>query len=162
MAKIETVFQVQEKIPINALDLHQVKIVNLYNQAINIPKIRQIIYFLCNDKGYYSGIKREGRNFFLDLTESSIQTEYQDRLIFFVKKILRAYHEHRILEITPFGQWWKVQATFDCRTLAHKERGILTKILKQENKRLETLGIKYRRQKRRYVRKIFEANFLKK
>lgn len=159
MNRIEIVSQDLKNTNINALDIYQVEIVNIYNQAINIAKIRQTIYFLCRDKGYCSNIERKGSNFFLSFTQLSLQCIYQDRLIFMVKQILRAYHERKVLKLSESGRWWEVHATIDCGLLSHNERGILTKILKQENKRLATLGIKSRRQKRRYARKAFEENF---
>lgn len=155
MSRIENITQKAEEINMNVLDIYQFQIVSLYNKAINIPNIRQMIYFLCMGKGYMSCINKQDGKFFVHLNEVAVQGEYQNLVIFFAKKLLRAYHERKVIELAPYGQWWKVYATFDCSSLSHEERGILTKILKQENKRLAAMGIKNRRQKRCYDRTIF-------
>lgn len=154
--KIENIFYKQEKININTLDIYQIRIINLYHEAINIPRIRQMIHFICYGKGYASKIKKQHGKFYVQFEHDSAGRGYQSYIIFMVKKIIEYYHKKEVIKLYPLGQWWKVHATFDCSTLSHEERGLLTKILKEENKRLKFLGIKNRREKKRYMRKVYE------
>ncbi len=158
MNKIEIFFEKPDRNQRNTIDLYQIQVINLYTEAINIPRIKEMIDFICRDKGYMSGIKQDEANYFVQLGPS-VQCSYQDLVIGFAKKLLRYYHEGKTIKITPWGRPFEKPVTFDCRSLSHEERGMLTKILKMENKRLSNMGIKNRRQKKRFSREIFLSEF---
>lgn len=151
---------INTSINLQVLDIYQIKIIDLYKKAININNIRNLLMFICQSKGYSSYISETEGSFSVLIDKNqhpkeSIQCNYNYAVIYPVKRILTAYHKKEVLKI---GFWPKEQESFDPQRLTKKELGILTKILKLENKRLKGLGIKNRRQKEAYYRNIFLAS----
>ena len=154
------------KINLNVLSISQFEIINLYNQALNIENIRNLLIFMCRSKGMLPYLEEDNSSFFVSLdrykkncpshVKENIQADYNNAVIYLVKRMLTAYHKKKLLKI---GFWFEKQKSFDPQCLTRKELGILTKILKLENKRLKKIGIKNRRQKEAYYHNIFLASY---
>lgn len=142
---------------VDSLDIYQIEIVQLYEEAINQPNIRQCIYFLTRKYGLYSAIKKKSGRFFIDFNRENrvLQFKYNSTVIFTIKRILTEYHKKSPIVIKESLWANSPEIVFDTQKLTKNDRGILTKILKKENQRLALLGVKNRRQKRAYDRKIF-------
>lgn len=157
---------IDTNINLQVLDIYQFQILDMYNKALNIDNIRNLLIFTCGSKGLLSYLSEKENSFFVSLgkyknnsnhlRKENIQSDYNDAVIYLVKKMLTAYHKKEKLKI---GFWFDEQKSFDPQCLTKKELGILTKILKLENKRLRRMGIKSRRKKEAYYRKIFWATY---
>ncbi len=151
MKKIELI--IQQKVEINALDLYQYENISLYNHALTFDKIRKIINCIARDKGYLTGIvELDGVTSVCLPDKGNIHFHYRYLIIHMIQRILRGYHEKKVISITLNCQ---TVDEFDCATLSKIERGIITKILKQENKRLARMGIDSSRKRKQYDTKLF-------
>ena len=155
--------QESHQIVINVLDIYQFEIVGLYNEVLNNKKLRTLLYFICRSKGYSPYLGKENGSFNVDLNKydqydatnrkDNLQLKYHDAIIHFVKKMLTVYHKKEILRSNSWYE--KKSIEFDTQTLNKRERGLLTKILRKENKRLKDIGIIGRRKKKAYYLKIY-------
>lgn len=135
-----------EKIVLDTLDIYQVQIIELYQDALNISNIKNLLETLLANKGV--------------LTSRFLNPVFKDKgaqwdyimIIDMVKKMLKAYHQKKPIEVLDIYR--NRQGYFDPQDLTKKERGILTKILKGENKRLKKKGIFSRRDRKAYTRRI--------
>lgn len=156
-----------EKIIINALDIYQLQIIDSYNKALNIKNIRTLLHFICRSRGYSPYLSKTDDVFHVSLNkydkylaeniQENSQEKYNSAVISMVKRMLTTYHKKKPININH--KWWETPVEFDPSILTKKELGILTRILKKENKRLELLGIVGRRKKKAYYRKIFFASY---
>ena len=92
-----------------------------------------------------------------DKERKNIQDKYNSAVIFIVKRMLTSYHQKKSIRLNPHYE--RIIVEFDPQILTRVERGILTKILKQENKRLKKLNIIEKRKKKAYYRQIFMASY---
>lgn len=156
-----------KKIIINALDIYQFEIIELYNEALNMLNIRTFLHFICRSRGL-SGYLSKINGFFhvslnkydkyhADNIKENMQEKYNSAVIHLVKKMLTAYHKKKPININH--KWWETPIEFDPNILTRKELGMLTKILRAENKRLKSLGIVGRRKKKAYYLKLFMTSY---
>ena len=155
MNKIEHIVQDQYRQDVNVLDIYQIKNISLFNELLNTSNIRHAMYVLAGGKGYFIPLIRGGKQYTIDMEcvplgrKKNYQASYDEYIIYIARKLLQYYHERRVIHVTQFGRNEKL-TSFNYSTICKKSRGILTKILKEENKRLALMGIKHRRQKRRH------------
>lgn len=162
MGKIEHIIKKSQEIDVTVLDMYQYAIIELYNkELLSIPRIREYLNFISRYRGMTQGYLGIDGKYQVHLRGIADQSDYQGHLILMIKRMLQGFHEKKIITLTEHGQWWKILGTFDCRSLTKKELGIMTKILKQEKRRLGLLGIKNSRQKKKYLNQIFLTSFPK-
>ena len=136
----------------DVLDIHQIQIIRMYDEALNMPNIRSLIFHLRRSRALLTYIERNGQNFYFSMRGiKNFQSHYNWCLVFIVKKILQAYHKKEVIKISWI--YGKNNPGFDTKKLTKKERGILTMILKEENRRLKRMGIVGRRKRQAYYKR---------
>lgn len=128
------------------LDIQQLQIIGMYEKLLNEKNIYRYLntlgsrgYMTCfekrDDKVVFTGL--QNRDSFSSeaafFQKAPLDIMYEDKVIFFCKKLLTAWHKkegikYETRKSTDLGQTVSSELT-------HEQRGVLTKILKMENKR---------------------------
>ncbi len=145
MARIDIIQQQLQPKEQNVLDIYQIQIISMYDKLINDKNISQYLYAL-QFRGYVTGIIRiQGKMQFTIGENQNANSAYKWGLIFFVKKLLTDWHANRRC-YRPASLRYSVKGSKRSRrkegyvytNLTKQQRGVLTKILKIENKRLKS------------------------
>lgn len=152
MTKIDIMQQQLQPVEQNVLDIYQYQALGLYNKLLKEKNILDYLWYL-NSQGYSLPIEKEGdvvtfigcsydymNQYKHAYRHTEIHYMFDTYVIGYCKKMLKAWHDRNIATI-----YWDretrtlVEGSKSKITLSKVQRGILTKILKIENKRQKNL-----------------------
>lgn len=141
MAKIDIIQQQLQPVEQNMLDIYQIEIISMFNKLLNQEDILDFLNYL-NSEGYSLPIENRDNAFIFIGCDKDYMNKYKHAyrhteihymfdiyVIGYCKKMLTAWHTQNTAA-PRFS--WKIK-------LSKTQRGILTKILKIENKRQKNL-----------------------
>ncbi len=148
MARIEYIQIVSAEQQIADLDVYQLQVIALYEKLLNEDGIYDFLFGFARS-GYMTFLeKKDNKIKFYGLTKetlerikhrgidpwgrSPIQSLYEDAVVGFCRKMLTHWHKKEPL-VDGWGKKYFIE-------LSHQQRGMLTKILKIENKRKQFKG----------------------
>lgn len=152
MTKIDIMQQQLQPVEQNVLDIYQYQALGLYNELLKEKNILDYLWYL-NSQGYSLPIeKKDGVVTFIGCSydymnqykhayrHTEIHYMFDTYVIGYCKKMLKAWHD-RNMTTTYWDRETRtlVEGSKSKITLSKVQRGILTKILKIENKRQKNL-----------------------
>ena len=146
MEKIDIMHQQSQQEQVLDIDQHQ--IIGLYEKLLNDDDFWKLFSVVLYDEGCVGGVKEiDGKRKFVacdpDVIKNrqafpfpvNVHTEFEWVLILLCKKMLTYHHERKVVVVCEFGKAYSPDNEQVPIVLARKHLGILTKILKMENKR---------------------------
>lgn len=152
MARIDIIHQQLEPIEQNVLDIYQYQVIGLYNKLLNEKNVLDYLLYL-NSQGYSLPIENEDdvitfigcsydymNQYKHAYRHTEIHYMFDTYVIGYCKKLLKAWHDRKMPKI-----YWDretktlVEGSKSKINLSKAQRGLLTKILKIENKRQKNL-----------------------
>lgn len=152
--KIEIIEFMSQSEEDRTLDIFQLKIIDLWEGLLNEINIMDYLISLANEKGYCLWTeKKDNKFYFIGCRKEylgfngnqNIHEQFEWNLILVVKRILTDFHQKNGYPKNRM-EWGAIRneedKEFIYTDLTKKQRGILTKILKINNKRLRHLQVR--------------------
>lgn len=150
MAKIEIIHQHLQPAEQNVLDIYQLQMISMYEEVANGKNVFEHLQIL-NANGYVLFFEQQNGNLRFTGCDSkyhgfngnqNIHEQFEWNLILMVKSLLKDWHTKRLYEKNGGRFWQTNDPEMVSIMLTRKQRGVLTKILKIENKRKKRLLVR--------------------